>query len=164
MEALNELESFSYQPGRPEAAVEEEQPRKRARPSAQQQAAELLAQAERDLVSSQVEVTQLDANSLKRMILSVEKRINENMQLRMKYAEQPDKFMDSELELYQVHAMPPPSSESDGAVHSRPAHQYECVAGDQSAPLHRRRAGALWCLREDEVCCLATRLACSRER
>ena len=103
MDALNELEAFSYQPGRQAAEAADEQPHKRARPSAQQQAAELLAQAERELLSSEVEVMDhLDANTLKRMILSVEKRINENMQMRMKYAEQPEKFMDSELELYQV--------------------------------------------------------------
>ena len=103
MDALNELESFSYSGGaREEEAAPAEQPRKRPRPNAQQQAAELLAQAERELTSSKVEVADnLDANTMKRMILSVEKRINENMQLRMKYAEQPERFMDSELELYQ---------------------------------------------------------------
>lgn len=104
MDALNELESFSYQQGGPSAEPEpDDPPRKRARgPSAAQQAAALLAQAERELSESKVEVeAQIDANALKRMILSVEKRINENMQMRMKYSDRPEKFMDSELELYQ---------------------------------------------------------------
>ena len=38
---------------------------------------------------------------MKRMVLSIEKRINENMQLRTKYGDKPERFMDSELELYQ---------------------------------------------------------------
>ena len=50
---------------------------------------------------SQVEVTSLDETSMKRMVLSIEKRINENMQLRTKYGDKPERFMDSELELYQ---------------------------------------------------------------
>lgn len=44
----------------------------------------------------------MDANSLKRLILHIEKQINTNMQLRMKYADQPERFMDSELELFQA--------------------------------------------------------------
>ena len=52
-------------------------------------------------MSSQVEVTSLDENSMKRMVLSIEKRINENMQMRTKYGDKPERFMDSELELYQ---------------------------------------------------------------
>ena len=65
-------------------------------------ASELLAQAERELEASQVDVETLDANSLKRLILHVEKQINSNMALRMKYADQPERFLDSELELYQA--------------------------------------------------------------
>ena len=38
------------------------------------------AEAERELEEAKVEVTQVDENSMKRMVLSVEKRINENMQ------------------------------------------------------------------------------------
>eukprot|EP00962_Isochrysis_galbana_P055539 scaffold27318_cov98-Isochrysis_galbana.AAC.4 len=34
------------------------------------------------------------------MVLAVEKRINDNMTLRMKYPDKPDRFMDSELELF----------------------------------------------------------------
>eukprot|EP00967_Tisochrysis_lutea_P124019 scaffold207042_cov32-Tisochrysis_lutea.AAC.1 len=37
---------------------------------------------------------------MKSMVLAVEKRINENMTLRMKYPDSPDKFMESELELF----------------------------------------------------------------
>ena len=48
-----------------------------------------------------MEVVQVDANTMKRMVLSVEKRINENMQLRMKYADAPERYMDSELALFQ---------------------------------------------------------------
>ena len=48
-----------------------------------------------------MEVTSLDENSMKRMVLSIEKRINENMQMRTKYGDKPERFMDSELELYQ---------------------------------------------------------------
>ena len=44
----------------------------------------------------------MDANSLKGLILHVEKQINQNTQLRMKYVDQPERFMDSELELYQA--------------------------------------------------------------
>ena len=47
-------------------------------------------------MSSQVEVTSLDENSMKRMVLSIEKRINENMQMRTKYGDKPERFMDSE--------------------------------------------------------------------
>ena len=73
----------------------------RKRPREEPSAAALLARAEQELEHSRVEVAQMDGNMLKRMILSVEKRINENMQMRMKYADTPEKFMDSELELYQ---------------------------------------------------------------
>ena len=64
-------------------------------------ASELLAQAERELEASQVDVEVMTANSLKRLILHVEKQINSNMALRMKFADQPERFLDSELELYQ---------------------------------------------------------------
>ena len=61
----------------------------------------MLARETRHPSVSQVEVTNLDENSMKRMVLSIEKRINENMQLRTKYGDKPERFMDSELELYQ---------------------------------------------------------------
>jgi len=105
MDALSELEG-AISGKRPVAAVEVPPSAKRPRgpesASAQQQAAALLAEAERELEQSQVDVDVMDANSLKRLILHIEKQINTNMQLRMKYADQPERFMDSELELFQA--------------------------------------------------------------
>ena len=77
--------------------------RPRGTSDASAQAAALLAEAERELAESHVEVdASLDANSLKRLILHFEKQINGNMALRMKYGDQPERFLDSELELYQA--------------------------------------------------------------
>ena len=45
--------------------------------------------------------TVIDANWLKTSILSIERQINTNMQMRMKYSEHPERFMESELALYQ---------------------------------------------------------------
>ena len=73
--------------------------RPRAAMDASQQAAALLAAAEKE--AEGLDVDALDANSLKRLILHVEKQINANTQMRMKYADQPERFLDSELELYQ---------------------------------------------------------------
>ena len=64
-------------------------------------ASELLAQAERELEASQVDVETMDANSLKRLILHVEKQINSNMALRMKYADQPEHLWAS-LQFYRL--------------------------------------------------------------
>ena len=100
-QALAELENFGYSTNKaPPPAQDEAPPPKRQRAPARSSEA-LLAEAEADLESSQVEVAQIDENSMKRMVLSIEKRINENMQLRTKYSDQPERFMDSELELYQ---------------------------------------------------------------
>ena len=66
------------------------------------QAQQLLAAAERDAEEQNLSVDALDANSLKRLILLVEKQINGNMALRMKYPDQPERFLDSELELFQA--------------------------------------------------------------
>jgi beta-catenin-like protein 1 len=103
-DALEELESHALGK-RPAAAAAASSstfasgPAKRARgPSA----AQLLAEAELELERSKVDVDVMDANSLKGLILHVEKQINQNTQLRMKYADQPERFMDSELELYQA--------------------------------------------------------------
>ena len=103
-DALEELESHALGK-RPAAAATASSstfasgPAKRARgPSA----AQLLAEAELELERSKVDVDVMDANSLKGLILHVEKQINQNTQLRMKYADQPERFMDSELELYQA--------------------------------------------------------------
>ena len=41
----------------------------------------------------------MDANSLKQMLLSFEKKINKNQKLRMKHPDEPDKFMESEIDL-----------------------------------------------------------------
>eukprot|EP00316_Scyphosphaera_apsteinii_P000792 CAMPEP_0119320110 /NCGR_PEP_ID=MMETSP1333-20130426/51482_1 /TAXON_ID=418940 /ORGANISM="Scyphosphaera apsteinii, Strain RCC1455" /LENGTH=558 /DNA_ID=CAMNT_0007326739 /DNA_START=35 /DNA_END=1711 /DNA_ORIENTATION=- len=100
-DALSELERFTYQPSASTTAVQQQHKRQRTAEKAAVDAAELLAEAEKDLEQSQVDVAQVDVNSMKRMVLSVEKRINENMQMRMKYPDRPEKFMDSELELYQ---------------------------------------------------------------
>jgi len=118
MEALRELEEFqqpakSKAPAEPAAEPAREPVRKRPRlpeaggrgeatsSRAAVEAAELLAQAERELEESKVEVlTTLDENEMKSMVLAVERRINYNMTLRMKYPDKPEKFMDSELELF----------------------------------------------------------------
>nr|CAG4641582.1 EOG090X03ST [Eurycercus lamellatus] len=51
----------------------------------------------------------LDENSLKRMILNFDKRVLKNQELRVKFPDSPEKFMDSELELHeaiqQLHAL-----------------------------------------------------------
>lgn len=47
-------------------------------------------------------IVSLDENSLKRLILSIEKQISTNMAMRMKYVDQPERFMESELELFQA--------------------------------------------------------------
>eukprot|EP00242_Pyramimonas_sp_CCMP2087_P011677 CAMPEP_0198198424 /NCGR_PEP_ID=MMETSP1445-20131203/1901_1 /TAXON_ID=36898 /ORGANISM="Pyramimonas sp., Strain CCMP2087" /LENGTH=584 /DNA_ID=CAMNT_0043867989 /DNA_START=217 /DNA_END=1968 /DNA_ORIENTATION=+ len=60
----------------------------------------LLEEAEREHAAeadAQVEV--LDVRGLKRLILSFEKKLRDNMEARMKYAENPDKFLESEIDL-----------------------------------------------------------------
>lgn len=47
----------------------------------------------------EVEVPTLDLGGLKKLVLKVEKAINKNQSLRLKYPDQPDKFMDSEVDL-----------------------------------------------------------------
>jgi beta-catenin-like protein 1 len=105
MDALQELEESAYRGQGAEApSASSDPPGKRQRMDKMHalSAAELLAEAERELAESQEEVVQqVDANSMKRMVLSVERKINANMQMRMKYPDRPEKFMDSELELYQ---------------------------------------------------------------
>eukprot|EP01031_Cornospumella_fuschlensis_P046715 gene46715-57208_t len=56
---------------------------------------ELLEEAE------ETPMTQLDATSLKQMLVTFEKKITQNQKQRIKYAEEPAKFMDSEFELNQ---------------------------------------------------------------
>ena len=45
------------------------------------------------------ELKSLDANSLKQSLINFEKKINRNQMMRMKYPNDPDKFMDSEIDL-----------------------------------------------------------------
>ena len=98
---LNEMENFGKRPMGDFSGSSLPPPQKRPRAAvdASQQAAALLAAAEKE--AEGLDVDALDANSLKRLILHVEKQINSNTQMRMKYADQPERFMDSELELYQ---------------------------------------------------------------
>lgn len=44
----------------------------------------------------------LDEAGLKRLILMLEKRVLKNQELRIKFPEAPDKFMESEVELHQT--------------------------------------------------------------
>ena len=44
-------------------------------------------------------VTTLDEIRLKQLLLNFEKKINKNQMMRMKYSDQPQKFMESEIEL-----------------------------------------------------------------
>lgn len=101
--ALAELEAFAYSEAAALAAAAEAEDvpaGKRARTGAD--AAALLAEAERELADSAVEVGEsLDANSMKQMVLSIEKRITENSMMRMKYPDAPEKYFDSELGLFQ---------------------------------------------------------------
>ncbi|PNG99143.1 Beta-catenin-like protein 1, partial [Tetrabaena socialis] len=41
----------------------------------------------------------LDAKSLKRLLAGLEKKAKENLALRLKYADQPDRFLESEVDL-----------------------------------------------------------------
>lgn len=50
--------------------------------------------------SSDDKVVDLDANSLKQLLLSLEKKITKNQKLRMKFSDQPEKFMESEIDLH----------------------------------------------------------------
>eukprot|EP01041_Mallomonas_annulata_P009997 gene9997-20795_t len=51
------------------------------------------------LEEADVSALDLDASSLKQLLLNFEKKINRNQKLRMKYVDEPEKFMDSEIEL-----------------------------------------------------------------
>eukprot|EP01038_Epipyxis_sp_PR26KG_P004880 gene4880-6837_t len=46
------------------------------------------------------EIAQLDSNSLKQLLLNFEKKITKNQKMRMKYPDEPEKFLDSEMELH----------------------------------------------------------------
>ncbi|KAF5737722.1 beta-catenin-like protein 1 [Tripterygium wilfordii] len=52
------------------------------------------------LEKSQSSVEVVDLRSLKKLVLSFERRLKENIEARLKYPEQPDRFADSEVELH----------------------------------------------------------------
>ena len=64
--------------------------------STDQSAIEKLLEASED-----VEIDMLNSESLKKMLLGFEKKINKNQKLRMKYPDDPEKFLDSEVELHE---------------------------------------------------------------
>ncbi|XP_077247009.1 ARM repeat superfamily protein [Tasmannia lanceolata] len=49
---------------------------------------------------SQTSIEVLDLRTLKKLVLSFERRLKDNLEARMKYPNQPDKFADSEIELH----------------------------------------------------------------
>ncbi|CAK9169814.1 unnamed protein product [Ilex paraguariensis] len=53
------------------------------------------------LEKSQNPVETLDLKTLKKLVLSFERRLKENIAARLKYPDQPDKFADSEIELHE---------------------------------------------------------------
>ncbi|OAY57253.1 beta-catenin-like protein 1 [Manihot esculenta] len=59
----------------------------------------LLEVAEKSQKESAVEV--LDLRTLKKLVLSFERRYKENIEARLKYPDQPERFADSEIELHQ---------------------------------------------------------------
>lgn len=52
-----------------------------------------------EMVENEPEVETLDVGSLKRMLLMFEKKVTKNQEMRIKYPDNPEKFMDSELDL-----------------------------------------------------------------
>nr|DAD32587.1 TPA_asm: hypothetical protein HUJ06_011438 [Nelumbo nucifera] len=50
---------------------------------------------------SQSSVEVLDLRTLKKLVLSFERRLRDNLEARLKYPDQPDKFADSEIELHE---------------------------------------------------------------
>ena len=59
------------------------------------QEAEELAEDLRDLEN-------IDERGIKRIVAGLERRVRKNQELRMKYADSPDKFMESELEVHEI--------------------------------------------------------------
>lgn len=55
---------------------------------------------ENTLADSTVNIEQLDSTSLKQLLVSFEKKITKNQKMRIKFADEPEKFMESELELH----------------------------------------------------------------
>lgn len=62
---------------------------------------DLLEERERELRIAQdsTTTTAIDDRTLRRMVGALEKRVNANLQLRLKYPDQPEKFMESEVDL-----------------------------------------------------------------
>ncbi|XP_037085775.1 LOW QUALITY PROTEIN: beta-catenin-like protein 1 [Pollicipes pollicipes] len=54
------------------------------------------------LVEQEPQAEPLDENLLKRLVLSLEKRTLRNQEMRTKHADQPERFLDSELELHEA--------------------------------------------------------------
>ncbi|XP_029191088.1 beta-catenin-like protein 1 [Acropora millepora] len=52
-----------------------------------------------EMVENEPEVEALDFGSLRRMLLLFEKKVTKNQEMRIKYPDNPEKFMDSELDL-----------------------------------------------------------------
>ncbi|MCI19275.1 beta-catenin-like protein 1-like, partial [Trifolium medium] len=50
---------------------------------------------------SQNTIEVVDNRTLKKLVLSFERRLKENIEARLKYPNQPDRFADSELELHE---------------------------------------------------------------
>ncbi|KAL5721588.1 hypothetical protein ACHQM5_005214 [Ranunculus cassubicifolius] len=53
------------------------------------------------LEKSQTSIEILDQRTLKKLVLSFERRLRDNIEARLKYPDQPDKFADSEIELHE---------------------------------------------------------------
>lgn len=52
------------------------------------------------VAESEPEVEALDASTLKKMIVSFEKKVKKNQEMRIKYSDNPEKFLESELDLH----------------------------------------------------------------
>ncbi|CAG7836980.1 unnamed protein product [Allacma fusca] len=53
------------------------------------------------MIEDEPEESQMDASALKRMSSVLDKRISRNQEMRIKFPDQPERFMDSELELHE---------------------------------------------------------------
>ncbi|EDV29036.1 Beta-catenin-like protein 1 [Trichoplax sp. H2] len=64
-----------------------------------------LSNEERDkilaMLDDEPETESLDSHSLKKLILSFEKKVSKNQEMRIKHPDDPKKFMESEIELYE---------------------------------------------------------------
>ncbi|KAK3240256.1 hypothetical protein CYMTET_49893 [Cymbomonas tetramitiformis] len=89
----------SKKPREDRSAVRAKKPEATA-PSEPLDAAKLLEHAEKEHAAeadAQIEV--LDVRGLKKIVLAFERKLKDNLEARMKYAENPDRFLDSEVEL-----------------------------------------------------------------